>query len=235
VKLCPQIRFRTIASTCVGANVCVTKPVRFSAPKRGKQDKRGNHVVRLTCFNCDSELETPRLFCSELCSQEAALVRYVRRCREDGRHGSLDVREAIQIRMAHILGGGYPERERQLSNSIRLQVFIRDNGICQACGKPGTEIDHIHGNSGALQNLQLLCNTCHVKKTKASMAPLSEGSEDFSQHVSKLHLMIQRFEAVRPHRLCDDHRDWPTQWARLFRERVEIFRRVATKSRDSGK
>lgn len=200
--------------------------MRSSSRKRDARKKTGDSPARPICFNCDSELEVPKLFCSEICSQEAALVRYVRRCRDDGRHRKPDIREVIQIRMAHILGGGYPERERQLSKSVRLQVFIRDDGVCQACGKPGTEVDHIRGSSGELENLQLLCRACHIKKTKASMVPLSADAENFSQHVAKVLVMTQRFEAKRPHRLCDDHQKWPTQWRLLLTERVELFLRA---------
>lgn len=215
----------TLASTRLTANICPANPMRASSRKRDARKKTGSSAARPICFNCDSELEAPKLFCSEICTQEAALVRYVRRCRDDGRHRKPDIREAIQIRMAHILGGGYPERERQLSQSVRLQVFIRDDGVCQACGKPGNEVDHIRGSSGELENLQLLCRACHIKKTKASMVPLSADAENFSQHVAKVLVMIQRFEAKWPHRLCDDHQKWPTQWRLLLKERVEAFSR----------
>jgi 5-methylcytosine-specific restriction endonuclease McrA len=86
-------------------------------------------------------------------------VRYHRSCKEDGRIKLPDVAEALRIRRAHILAGGYSERLRRLPDSIRKAVITRDKGKCRKCGKPGNQIDHIHGDSCDLSNLQLLCAT----------------------------------------------------------------------------
>lgn len=57
--------------------------------------------------------------------------------------------------------------------AIRQAVIARDRGICQQCGDPGTDVDHIHGkHDHRLENLQLLCgrgsrNDCHGRKTQA--------------------------------------------------------------------
>src|SRR5215210_7111741 len=119
------------------------------------------------CPNCDQPILEGKLYCSEICSQEAHFVRYVRRCHQDGRDQQPDVREAIDIKLAMILSGGYPEQERRLTDSIRKAVIERDKGCCQKCGQPGDQIDHIRGNSDDMKNLQLLCRTCHNQKTKA--------------------------------------------------------------------
>lgn len=58
--------------------------------------------------------------------------------------------------------------------SLRARVYTRDNGCCKSCGhatgKPGeAHIDHIipksAGGADAMGNLQLLCRSCHSKKT----------------------------------------------------------------------
>jgi hypothetical protein len=59
------------------------------------------------CANCSAVIETAKMYCSQICSQEAEWARYARRCRLDGRSQRSDVIEAIRIRLAHILAGGY--------------------------------------------------------------------------------------------------------------------------------
>jgi hypothetical protein len=129
-------------------------------------------TIPYVCLNCDEEVTlgtAPKLYCSEGCSQEAELVRYVRGRTKDGRIHEPDVAEAIQIRLAAVMAGGYPKQARCIPPKIRAAVIARDNGQCRACGGPGTEIDHINGSSQALENLQLLCDPCHNKKTVAGM------------------------------------------------------------------
>ena len=102
--------------------------------------------VLFLCLNCDQPMTLIRqvkLFCSEACADEAKLVRYARRCISDGRINQPDVQEAIQIRIAHALSGGYSERERRVPLSVRRAVFDRDGGRCQGCGRPGTDIDTV--------------------------------------------------------------------------------------------
>ena len=75
------------------------------------------------CANCDSPeitLQTP-LFCSQQCRKAAELVRYVRGCRRDGRDQLADVQEAMRMRLAMVLGGGYPERQRAFGRRRELR------------------------------------------------------------------------------------------------------------------
>lgn len=53
----------------------------------------------------------------------------------------------------------------------RLAVIARDGGLCQLCGRVVSEmaqIDHIveksRGGSDALDNLRLLCLSCHSRR-----------------------------------------------------------------------
>lgn len=59
-----------------------------------------------------------------------------------------------------------PHTTRAQRNRIRA----RDQGICQHCGQPGSEVDHINNTRSATynqdHNLQLLCKPCHNKKTQ---------------------------------------------------------------------
>lgn len=53
---------------------------------------------------------------------------------------------------------------------LRKKIIQRDHGICAWCGTYGaTHMDHIiptaEGGTDAEENLQVLCATCHGKKT----------------------------------------------------------------------
>ena len=60
-----------------------------------------------------------------------------------------------------------------LSERLRLDVWQRDEGTCQLCGGPGSEIHHkTHKMAGGrkgewkkwidrIENLELICLNCH--------------------------------------------------------------------------
>lgn len=51
---------------------------------------------------------------------------------------------------------------------LREIVIRRDAGICQRCGQEGSHVDHVVpralGGDDSLNNLQLLCRNCNLKK-----------------------------------------------------------------------
>lgn len=167
--------------------------------------------VEFSCFNCDGTfavVDQPKLFCSDGCQQEAAFVRYFRSCKCNGRINQPDVLEALQIRMAHILGGGYKVSERRIPLSVRRAVYERDNRTCQKCGKPGKEVDHIDGSSYDLENLQVLCGDCHNEKTKSNFRELTPEVEGSDEKMAKINALRLRTESEKPHRICDDENHW---------------------------
>lgn len=183
-----------------------------------KSKKSQSNTFR--CLNCDHPVTgNPKLFCSEACADEAKFVRYVRRCREDGRDQKADVKEAIRIRLAHILSGGYPEQERRISPETRAKVIARDKGRCQICGRSGNQIDHISGGSSSLNNLWLLCRDCHNLKTSANMVLVLPGSVEWKKLKPKRDSLMRRVDAVRAQRVCDDQKTWPSKWRDYMRER----------------
>jgi hypothetical protein len=140
----------------------------------------------------------------------------------DGRVNQPDVKDALLIRMAHILSGGYRENERRLRPSGRRAVIERDKGLCQECGQLGTDIDHIDGNSNELENLQLLCKPCHNKKTKSKLVPLpskEEGAEIEAKRVS----LLFRANSLTPQRGCDDEENWLTFNRQVISERRQAL------------
>lgn len=71
-----------------------------------------------------------------------------------------------------VLVGELPSAENRLPSweweELRSQVLKRDE-VCVSCGGVATEVDHIRplaiGGTNELDNLQLLCSSCHRKKT----------------------------------------------------------------------
>jgi hypothetical protein len=153
------------------------------------------------CVNCSATFEDVKLFCSQLCADEAGWVRYVRGCRLDGRDQDPKVKEAIIIRLALILGGGYDKRARKLADSLRRSIFERYQGKCRVCGKPGEEIDHISGNSSDPTNLQLLCDPCHNKKTVSTFRYITKDSHP--EEWAKAQWLKRRASAKLPMLICD--------------------------------
>jgi hypothetical protein len=174
----------------------------------------------LKCASCGGELDVrvEGLFCSDLCQQTAKFVRYARRKLREGTVGDDDITYAIQIRMASLLSGGYPEQERRLAPATRAAVFERDRGRCVRCGKPGAEVDHIHGSSDDLSNLQLLCSTCHREKTEQALTVAPP-----EQQRAAMELWTGRVESAQPTRLCDDPDKWPAEFRRLKSERRKFL------------
>lgn len=194
---------------------------------RKERISRFHNPPPFICLNCDQPIEVTgqiKLFCSDLCSEEAKFVRYFRRCSHDGRIKQADVKEAIEIRFAHIMAGGYPARERQVPRSLRAEVIARDKGVCCKCGEAGTTLDHIDGDANELDNLQLLCNACHNEKTKLRIVEMMPNDERYPAFSKKAKILRFRCNAPRPLRLCDDSELWPTRYHNVMAE-WRIFQR----------
>src|SRR5260221_1330313 len=117
-------------------------------------------------------------------------------------------REAIEIRIIMILGGGYPARDRSLSQKQREAIFTRDGRVCRLCGAPATEIDHINGSSSDPDNLQAVCGSCNIAKAKSNTRPATTEEE------AEGNTIMARIRAKHPARLCDDE----TKWDKIWRE-----------------
>jgi 5-methylcytosine-specific restriction endonuclease McrA len=175
------------------------------------------------CANCDKPVKKPSLFCTDLCTEEARYVRYYRACNSDGRSQRADVQEALQIRLAMILGGGYPGRERALSQTVRQTIIARDGGKCRMCGQPANQIDHIRGNDNDLANLQLLCVTCHNAKTVGGFVPITP--ETHPEAWAKTESLYARVLAPVPLRACDAP-EWNSRWRLLLSQRQQTMKQM---------
>jgi 5-methylcytosine-specific restriction endonuclease McrA len=177
-------------------------------------------VYPFPCANCGKLLSSSRLFCSDLCRDEAKFVRYCRACIADGRYRRDDVKEAWKIRLAHILNGGYRERNRQISKEIREAAIEQDNGLCRKCGNKGFQVDHINGDSNAIENLQLLCIKCHLQKTREKIVAISKVTHP--EKWEKRQELLFRVHAPKPLKLCDSP-FWTKKWILVKKRRRELY------------
>jgi 5-methylcytosine-specific restriction endonuclease McrA len=199
-------------------------------PFDGEPDDDPVAQAGLTCCNCDARVVArryPHLFCSDRCAEEAHTVRYARGVIRDGRILDPEVAEAVQIRVGMVLGGGYSKRERELSPELRADIVARDKGKCQVCGQPGDQIDHINEDMELLlrvrdinhpENLQLICDGCHRKKTLSTFKPLEPEHEP---KAAELHL---RIHSPVPLRESDDDVVWKTLWRTRASERSALVK-----------
>jgi 5-methylcytosine-specific restriction endonuclease McrA len=169
------------------------------------------------------EMKNQTLFCGEFCRQVADFVRYSRGVtRDPARAKDPEVVEAIRVRMAILIGGGYPTGARHLSLEQRAAIIERDGGKCRECGAPAKEIDHIAGSSADPSNLQLLCHECHMTKTKSSFVPANEMQKAWAKQ-----LWDTRIYPDAPLRLSDDTERWGKEWRALKKERTDrIWKQV---------
>lgn len=169
-------------------------------------------------------------------SEEAHFVRYFRACKSDGRINQPDVEEALRIRLGHIRNGGYRESERRIPRPVRRAVRERDKGRCQECGEPGTDIDHIDGNSNELENLRLLCKRCHNEKTLSKFVPLPpEDEEEGTEIRARDVILLLRVNSLTPRRICDDEKLWRETSKQIMSERRQALREERLKHKKMSK
>jgi 5-methylcytosine-specific restriction endonuclease McrA len=173
-------------------------------------------VTEPLCVNCDQPVGVDALYCGELCRQAAKTIRYARAVIADGRIRDPEVAEAVQIRLASVLGGGYAERERRLTPDQRLEIFERDDWTCRVCGGKAEQIDHIGKGNGDINepaNLQAICGGCHNAKTKESHRPIATPEQR-----ERADALKRRIDAETPLRECD-RADWDAIWRGLLKGR----------------
>jgi hypothetical protein len=188
-----------------------------------------DEVSPIPCQNCDAHLMLQqalhgKLFCSEKCQQTAKAVRYGRATLGDGRYERDPlVREALEQKIAHSLGGGYPEKARKLSPGQREAIFTRDNRRCRLCGAPATEIDHIAGSSPDPENLQALCKPCNMAKARDNFRSATP------EEAAEGNAIWARIRAPEPIRLCDDEKQWDKLWKEIAAEQRKRAREIGNR------
>ena len=158
-------------------------------------------------------------YCSLRCKDEAKAVRYARAKLAGYETCNMadlpqDVQDAVRMKIAHALAGGYDEQARRLTPALRKAIFD-DESRCVLCGAPGTEIDHIDGPSANPENLRVICRDCHKAVTEERFVPIEDGSRQ-AKKSSELWL---RIGAPRPIRPCDAD-GWSSIWRAWARNTV---------------
>ncbi|MDX6309820.1 MAG: hypothetical protein QOI06_2866 [Nocardioidaceae bacterium] len=171
------------------------------------------------CANCRASLDftaPAALFCSERCRGYAKDVRYFRACHADGRVSDPDVVQALKMRMAHRVVGGYNAAERRVDPGVRSTILAANDSLCRMCNSAqATEVDHIEGPSSRAGNLQGLCHDCHMKKTEQRFGLMTP------EHAQVRDAFMLRVYDDPPSRACDDERSWNERWPVLLAETRE--------------
>lgn len=189
----------------------VVESVDFKSHHHGGGGTSGPPLGERQCANCDQTF-TPTSaagrYCTAACRQTAKAVRYARNAIAiHGQPLPPDIDDAVGIKIAHVVAGGYAEQARRLPPDVRAAVIARDQGRCTVCGQRGEEIDHIAGDSADLANLRLLCRRCHRKVTGQHLRRIPDGHPLLRLHAD----LLRRIHAPTPPRPCDAD-DWQQTW-----------------------
>jgi hypothetical protein len=109
-----------------------------------EQSKKSSEPERFFCEICGAENEYANKFCIE-CGL------------------NLDYLKASYF-------ADEQERSRHIPAKVRYEAYMRDGGKCVMCGSSeNIQFDHIlpfsKGGSHSLENIQILCQSCNLKKT----------------------------------------------------------------------
>jgi len=178
--------------------------------------------VVVDCVECGAAIvltKCAKLYCSDVCRQTLKLVHYGRAVVADGRiERDPTIEEALQMRVAQILGGGYHDVLRRVPLALRAQIFERDGGRCVLCGAPATQIDHIAGDPNTTENLRGACGACNLGMAQAHLVPASP------KQAAVADLLLDRVFAPAPLFPRDDETAWPATNVRLMAERRDRLR-----------
>ena len=178
--------------------------------------------VVVDCVECGAAIvltKHAKLYCSEVCRQTLKLIHYGRAVVADGRiERDPTIEEALQMRIAQILGGGYHEVLRRVPPALRAQIFERDGGRCVLCGAPATQIDHIAGDANTPENLRAACGACNLGMAQAHLVPAPPKKAAVADH------LLERIFGPAPLFPRDDETAWPATNVRLMAERRDRLR-----------
>lgn len=174
------------------------------------------------CVECGTAIvltNRAKLYCSDVCHQTLKVIHYGRGVVADGRiERDPTIAEAIQMRIAQILGGGYHEVLRRVPPALRAQIFERDGGRCALCGAPATQIDHIAGDANTPENLRAACGACNLGMAQEHLVPASP------KKAAVADLLLDRIFAPAPLFPRDDETAWLATNVRLMSERRDRLR-----------
>jgi hypothetical protein len=105
--------------------------------------------------------------------------------------------------------------------------------VCRQCGEAGTTLDHIDGDTNEMDNLQLLCTSCHNAKTRLRIVEVMPNDKRYPAHSKKANLLRFRCNSPRPLRLCDDSELWPARYQNIMAEWRKALRNQPKMAKNS--
>jgi hypothetical protein len=153
------------------------------------------------CPNCGKRMagETSP-YCSEVCRSQAAFVRQFRRNLQEESVFDHERQAAMGQVMWHILGGGYPRRNKMVPESAKRKLLAM---ACANCGASATTFDHKGSACNRTSNLQPMCALCSVTQEFGDAEFLARPAVQML-----LSDLAARIASPTPLKLCDD----PDQW-----------------------
>jgi 5-methylcytosine-specific restriction endonuclease McrA len=162
--------------------------------------------VQPACLNCDRGIDPDAVYCSRLCRDTVEVVRFGRSVVATGHLVEPSVLAVLEVRLATLLQGGYPQRDRRLPTPLRREVLERDGGICQSCGQAfASQVDRVAEAGPDSERFRGVCDSCH-RRFLESLVPTA------SRDASTAEAIRQRIHAPEPLQPCDDHLVWGRHW-----------------------
>jgi hypothetical protein len=154
----------------------------------------------------------------------------------DGRADDDDVAEAVQMRVALLLGGGYGFHRQKISAEVRHEIIERAGGRCERCGREldrdgstgvydaMATLQHVARSSNDPSNLQAFCMRCNMDDAESHFVPVEEGSAQ----AELLGYLEARWSAAEPFLACDDHENWKRLQPQMMKAARDLLRAAHT-------
>jgi hypothetical protein len=81
------------------------------------------------------------------------------------------------------------------------------------------------GNSNNIEDLQLLCRTCHNEKTTAGFLEITPKTEGYEELMATARRLQSRVRASVPKRRCDDDEHWDKLYPRILLRRQNALKK----------
>lgn len=166
------------------------------------------------CPACGQPCSNPRSpYCGERCREESGFVRQVRAAIAAENPLPAERLETMGHVLWALLGGGHPERLKELRPNVIAKVLDRDQHACHHCGQPADFVEHLRTACNRPINLGAVCPGC--RRTRDLGDPEFLERPDVGLQVANL---ANRIVSQNAARICDDPRDW--DWRGFLKSRT---------------